>query len=72
MPFAAGPRIVRVLESQKGWFRVYPFPLERKGEWLKVRTSQNGKAVDRWVHAQQVSARVGELIDGQARIVKGW
>ena len=28
MPFASGPRIVRVLESKKGWFRVLPFPIE--------------------------------------------
>ena len=131
MPFSPGPRMVLVLESQKGWFRVRPFPvaeyelegastapnegwmhgsvlalcpcpsedgdpwlyvaprwqaetdvripgasplrpLERKGEWLKVRAVKNGKAVERWMHAQQASASVGELIDCQARIVKGW
>ena len=131
MPFASGPRIVLVLESQKGWFCVTPFPveeyevegastvpaegwmhgsvlalcpcpsedgdpwlytapnwqamtdvrlpgasplrpLERKGEWLKVRTEKDGKAVERWVHEQQVEASVGELIDCQAQIVKRW
>ena len=129
MPFAAGPRIVRVLESKKGWFRVHPFPieeyelegastvpaegwmhgsvlalcpcpsedgdpwlyvspswqdesdvripgasplrpLERKGEWLKVRTSQNGKTVDRWVNEQQVCASPGELLECHARILQ--
>ena len=131
VPFSHGPRIVRVLESKKGWFRVSPFPieeyeldgastvpaegwmhgsvlalcpcpsedgdpwlyiapnwqagtdmqlpgasplrpLERRGEWLKVRAVKDGKAVDRWVHEQQVSASVGELIDCQAHIVKRW
>ena len=131
MPFSHGPRIVQVLGSKKGWFRVKPFPveeyevegastapsegwmhgsvlalcpcpsedgdpwlytaprwnaetdiripgavplrpLERKGEWLKVRAMKGGKAVDRWVHEQQVSASVGELIDCQAHIVKRW
>ncbi len=131
VPFSPGPRIVLVLESKKGWFRVKPFPveeyevegaytapaegwmhgsvlalcpcpsedgdpwlytapnwqaetdiqlpgasplrpLERRGEWLKVRAVKNGKAVERWMHAQQASASVGELIDCQARIVKGW
>ena len=131
MPFAAGPRIVHVLESKKGWFRVRSFPieeyemegaatvpaegwmhgsvlalcacasedgdpwlyiapnwlaetdmqipgasplrpLERSGEWLKVRAAKDGKAVERWVHEQQVSASVGELIDCQAHIVKRW
>ena len=131
VPFSHGPRIVRVLESKKGWFRVKPFPveeyevegastapsegwmhgsvlalcpcpsedgdpwlytaprwnaetdiripgalplrpLERRGEWLKVRAVKDGKSVDRWVHGQQVSASVGELIDCQAHIVKRW
>ena len=131
LPFSTGPRIVRVLESKKGWFRVCPFPieeyeiegastvpaegwmhgsvlafcacasedgapwlyvsprwnadsditvpedtplrpLERKGEWLKVRTSQNGKSVERWVNEQQVCASVNDLLECQARIVKGW
>ena len=131
LPFSAGPRIVRVVESKKGWFRVQPFPieegeiegastvpaggwmhgsvlalcacasedgdpwlyaaprwnadsdikvpegtplrpLERKGEWLKVRTSQNGKSVERWVNEQQVWASVNDLIECQARVVKGW
>ena len=131
LPFSTGLRIVRVLESKKGWFRVQPFPieeyeiegastvpaegwmhgsvlalcacasedgapwlyvspswnadsdikvpegtplrpLERKGEWLKVRTSQNGKSVERWVNEQQVWASVNDLIECQARVVKGW
>ncbi len=131
MPFASGPRMVLVLESKKGWFRVRPFPveeyelegastvpaegwmhgsvlalcpcpsedgdpwlyaaprwnaetdirvpgavplrpLERKGEWLKVRAVKDGKAADRWVNEQQVCASPGELLDCQARIVKGW
>ena len=129
VPFSHGPRIVRVLESKKGWFRVRPFPiedyelegastvpaegwmhgsvlalcpcpsedgdpwlymapnwqaetdiripgssplrpLERKGEWLKVRTSQNGKTVDRWVNEQQVCASPGELLECHARILQ--
>ena len=131
MPFASGPRIVRVLESKKGWFRVLPFPieeyeiegastvpaegwmhgsvlalcacasedgdpwlyvapgwnadsdikipegtplrpLERKGEWLKVRTSQNGKSIVRWANEQQVCASVNDLLECLARIVKSW
>ena len=131
MPFAAGPRIVRVLESKKGWFRVRPFPieeyelegastvpaegwmhgsvlalcpcpsedgapwlyvspswnaetdmriagatplrpLERRGEWLKVRAVKDGKAVELWLHEQQVSASVGELLECQSRLTKGW
>lgn len=131
LSFGTGPRIVRVLESKKGWFRVRPFPLEeyeiegastvpaegwmhgsvlalcacasedgdpwlyvlprwdadsdikvpedtplrpleRKGEWLKVRTSQNGTSVDRWVNEQQVWASVNDLIECQSRIVRGW
>ena len=131
MPFASGPRIVRVLESKKGWFRVLPFPieeyeiegastvpaegwmhgsvlalcpcpsedgdpwlctaprwdaetdmrvpgasplrpLERKGEWLKVRTSQNGNSVERWVNEQQVTPSPNDLLECQARIVKSW
>ena len=47
-------------------------PLERKGEWLKVRTSQNGKSVERWVNEQQVTPSPNDLIECQARIVKGW
>ena len=43
-----------------------------KGEWLKVRAVKDGRAVERWVHEQQVSASVGELIDCQAHIVKRW
>ena len=47
-------------------------PLERKGEWLKVRTSQNGKSVERWVNEQQVTPSPNDLIECQARIVKSW
>ena len=134
MPFTRAPRIVLVLDSQKGWFRVKPFPvdeyelegvatlpaalpdgwmhgsvlalcpcpsedgdpwlyvsprwsaetdvripgasplrpLERKGEWLKVRAVKDGKNGDRWLHEQRVSASVGELGDCQSHIVKSW
>lgn len=131
IPFASGPRVVLVLESKKGWFRVRPFPveeyelegsytvpaegwmhgsvlalcvcpsedgapwlytapnwqaetdiqlpgasplrpLERRGEWLKVRAAKNGRSSERWVHEQQVSASVGELVDCQANIMKQW
>ena len=131
LPFSPAPRLVLVLDSQKGWFRVRPFPvaeyelegastvpaegwmhgsvlalcpcpsedgdpwlyrapnwqaetdvqlpgasplrpLERKGELLKLRAVKDGKAVDHWVHEQQVSASVGELLDCQAHIVKRW
>ena len=131
MPFSHGPRIVQVLGSKKGWFRVKPFPVEeyevegaatvpaegwmhgsvlalcpcpsedgdpwlyvspswdaetdiriagavplrplgREGEWLKVHVVKDGKAVERWLHEQQVSASVGELLECQSRIAKGW
>ena len=129
VPFSPGPRLVLVLESQKGWFRVRPFPveeyelegastvpaegwmhgsvlalcpcpsedgdpwlytaprwqaeadvripgasplrpLERKGAWLKVRAVKDGKAVERWVHEQQVCASPGELLECHARILQ--
>jgi hypothetical protein len=45
-------------------------PLERKGAWLKVRTMKDGKAVERWVHEQQVCASPGELLECHARILQ--
>ena len=129
LPFSPAPRLVLVLDSQKGWFRVLPFPigeyelegastapaegwmhgsvlalcpcpsedgdpwlytaprwdaetdirvpgavplrpLERKGAWLKVRAVKDGKAVERWVHEQQVCASPGELLECHARILQ--
>ncbi|MBR5883415.1 MAG: hypothetical protein IKY97_08105 [Mailhella sp.] len=131
LPFSPAPRLVLVLDSQKGWFRVKPFPieeyelegastapaegwmhgsvlalcpcpsedgdpwlytaprwdaetdirvpgavplrpLERRGEWFKVRAVKDGKAVERWLHEQQVSASAGELLEYQSRVTKGW
>lgn len=131
MPFSSGPRIVQILESKKGWFKVRPFPmeeyevegaatvpaegwmhgsvlalcpcasedgdpwlyvsptwradtdiqipagsplrpLERRGEWFKVRVAQNGKPVERWLHEQQAAASVGDLLECQGRIMNGW
>ena len=45
-------------------------PLERRGAWLKVRAVKDGKAVERWVHEQQVSASPGELLECHARILQ--